>query len=107
MTGADPFTHIIRHCDACKSTQHFIYGTDTLLNFYLKPKSELYEYQVYYDIRTKKLVISRTEISGDIGTDNFDIKLITEVSTTLSEFPAWLAPNFISEHRIQTLKVFS
>lgn len=102
MTGANPFTHIIRHCIPCNSEQHFIYGTDTLISFTFRPKSEIREYYVYYNMLTKKLSITHVDFSNETGLHWFP-----KVETILSEFPVWLAHDFISEHRIQTLMVFS
>jgi len=100
-SNTSPYTHIIRHCKSCNSEQHFIYGTDTLISFTFRPKSETKEYYVYYNLLTKKLSIALIEYSELTG-----LHWIPQVDTTLSEFPAWLAHDFISDHRVQTLKVF-
>lgn len=102
MTNGDPFTHIIRHCNACRSQQNFIYGTDTLLSFSLHTNSEQHEYYISYDIRTRRLYIAQIGRSSTGG-----LQWTPRVETVLSEYPNWLQPNHITEMRVSTLVVFS
>jgi hypothetical protein len=99
--GGVPYTKYIYHCAKCHSQQMYKYD-GAPLNFTFDVHFTGYHYYVSFDPMTMKLYIAKVTATnlGSLGWKNcLDIHL--------SEFPAWLRPDNISEHRIQTMMVFS
>lgn len=97
--GNQPYTELIYHCEKCESQQHYKYDASPL-SFSFYTETEIgHKYYISFDPRTMKLHISQ------VLKDPFSWKPCVDIQ--LSEIPAWLRPNNVTEMRIRTMMVFS
>ena len=100
QTGGYGYTKLIYHCERCKSQQMYKYDATPLdFSFYVNYEGNK-QYHIAYYPDDKRLAIHLVNPSpGPAWKPCVDIHL--------SEFPAWLRPDQMTEHRIQTMMVFS
>lgn len=90
------YTKLIYHCERCHSQQMYKYDATPLdFSFYVNFKNDKQYYVAFYPDNMKLSIY----LVGSTWKPCVDIHL--------SEFPAWLRPDQITEHRIQTMMVFS
>jgi hypothetical protein len=100
QTGPYPYTKLIYHCVRCDSEQKYKYDA-TPLDFTFQITAESgNRYHILFDPSTMKLGIYQI-----IKDSNASWKPCLDIH--LSEFPAWLRPDKLTEHRIKTMMVFS
>jgi len=99
QTGGYPYTKLLYNCEPCMSQQMYKYDATPLeFSFYLNFGKRQYHIGFYPD--NMRLAIHFVNTSPGPGWKPC-------VDIHLSEFPAWLRPDNITEERIKTLMVFS
>ena len=100
MTGGYGYTKLIYHCERCRSQQQYKYDATPLdFSFYVDTK-EGHQCNIYFDPTTMRLhIVQIMPDPSNVWKPCLDIRL--------SEFPAWLRPDQMTEHRIKTMMVFS
>jgi hypothetical protein len=97
--GNQPYTEVIYFCNKCESQQHYKYDASPLSFSFYTTTDVGNRYYIHFDPRTMKLHITQ------VLQDNQAWKPCVDIH--LSEIPAWLRPNNVSEIRIRTMMVFS
>lgn len=106
LTGSISFNVFIYYCPNCDAQQSYT-EDNVLIGFHFDViTTTKYSYWIQFDAILLKLTIIQRYYDGYFERTPIQIsKLFLE--TKLRSFPDWLAPGKLTEHRIQTLKVFS